>query len=244
MERLAAPRAGLTAAEHLAFERDFHVLVILTDMTHYADALREVSTARGEVPSRKGYPGYLYSDLAEIYERAGRLKRSGGSITLVPVVTMMNDDITHPVPDLTGYITEGQIFLSRDMNTRGIYPPIDVLPSLSRIMKDGIGPGHTREDHAALAAQLYAAYAQGRSVRDLATVVGEADLSSLDRCYLEFAHAFETRFIAQRPDENRTVTESLDRGWSLLSIVPEDELAQVSGALISRYLHRREGDDR
>ena len=235
MARLAAPRAGLTAAEYLAFEKDYHVLVILTDMTHYADALREISTARDEVPARKGYPGYLYSDLAEIYERAGRIRGRGGSITLMPLVTLHNDDITHPVPDLTGYITEGQLMLSRDMHGRGIRPPMDVLPSLSRLMKDGIGAGHTRDDHAAVASQLYAAYAEGRRVRDLATVVGEADLSELDKLYLKFCNAFEERFIAQGFDEERSVIDSLDLGWSLLRLLPADELTRVSEQQIREY---------
>jgi V/A-type H+-transporting ATPase subunit B len=226
--RLAAPRAGLTAAEFLAFERDYHVLVILNDMTHYADALREVSTARNEVPARKGYPGYLYSDLAEIYERAGRIRGHGGSITLMPVVTLPSDDITHPVPDLTGYITEGQIVLSRGLHHRGIEPPIDVLPSLSRLMKDGIGATRTRADHANLASQLYAAYAEARQVRDLAAVIGEADLSQLDRQYLQFGTAFECEFVNQAATENRSITESLERGWRLLRLLPEEELTRVT----------------
>lgn len=236
--RLAAPRAGLTAAEYLAFEHGYHVLVILTDMTNYADALREISTAREEVPARKGYPGYLYSDLAEIYERAGRLRDRGGSITLIPVVTLPNDDITHPIPDLTGYITEGQLVLSRDFNTRGIYPPLDPLPSLSRLMKDGIGPGRTREDHAHLASQLYAAYATARQARELATVIGEGDLTELDRLYLQFGEAFETSFIAQRPNEDRSILDSLDRGWRLLDKLPESELTRVSVDELHRYGRR------
>ena len=238
MTRLAAPRAGLTAAEYLAFEKDYHVLAILTDMTNYADALREVAAAREEIPARKGYPGYLYSDLAEIYERAGRIRGRTGSITMMPMVTLHNDDITHPVPDLTGYITEGQIMQSRELHGLGIVPPIDVLPSLSRLMKDGIGAGHTREDHAALASQLYAAYAEGRRTRDVAAVVGEEDLSELDRSYLKFARAFETRFIAQAPDEERSILESLDRGWDLLAELPESELTRVSEEQVRRY-HRR-----
>jgi V/A-type H+-transporting ATPase subunit B len=236
--RLAAPRAGLTAAEFLAFEQGHHVLVILIDMTNYADALREVSTARNEVPARKGYPGYLYSDLAEIYERAGRIHSRPGSITLMPVVTLPNDDITHPVPDLTGYITEGQLVLSRDFQSRGIYPPVDVLPSLSRLMKDGIGADHTRDDHGNLASQLYAAYAESRHVRDLAAVVGEADISELDKLYLKFGEAFETQFIAQRPDEERSVTQSLDLGWSLLELLPEQELTRVTTEQLAKYRGR------
>jgi V/A-type H+-transporting ATPase subunit B len=207
-------------------------------MTNYADALREISTAREEVPARKGYPGYLYSDLAEIYERAGRLRDRGGSITLIPVVTLPNDDITHPIPDLTGYITEGQLVLSRDFHTRGIYPPLDPLPSLSRLMKDGIGPGRTREDHAHLASQLYAAYATARQARELATVIGEADLTELDRLYLQFGEAFETSFIAQRPNEDRSIVESLDRGWRLLEKLPESELTRVSVDELHRYGRR------
>jgi V/A-type H+-transporting ATPase subunit B len=240
MVRLAAPRAGLTAAEFLAFEKQYHVLVILTDMTNYADALREIATARNEVPARKGYPGYLYSDLAEIYERAGRIHGRNGSITLMPLVTLHNDDITHPVPDLTGYITEGQLMLSRAMHGRGIVPPMDVLPSLSRLMKDGIGAEHTRDDHAALASQLYACYAEGRRVRDLATVVGEADLSGLDKLYLKFSNTFEDQFIAQQPDENRSIVESLDRGWQLLRRLPEDELTRVSEEQVRRFCCKEE----
>lgn len=242
MTRLAAPRAGLTAAEYLAFEKEYHVLVILTDMTNYADALREIASARNEVPARKGYPGYLYSDLAEIYERAGRIRGCRGSVTLMPLVTLHNDDITHPVPDLTGYITEGQLMLSRSMHASGIAPPMDVLPSLSRLMKDGIGPGHTREDHAALASQLYACYAEGRHVRDLATVVGEADLSERDRLYLKFSNAFEEDFIAQPPEQERSVVESLDRGWDLLKRVPEEELTRVTEEQLRQY-RRGEGSD-
>jgi V/A-type H+-transporting ATPase subunit B len=235
LSRLAAPRAGLTAAEFLAFEAGYHMLVILSDMTRYADALREVATARNEVPARKGYPGYLYSDLAEIYERAGRLHGRDGSITMIPLVTLHNDDINHPVPDLTGYITEGQLMLSRDMYSRGISPPLDVLPSLSRLMKDGIGTEHTREDHAGLASQLYAAYAEGRRVRDLAAVVGEADLADVDRLYLKFAHVFETRFITQALDEERSVTQSLDLGWELLGGLPKDELTRVKEEILKKY---------
>lgn len=233
--RLAAPRAGLTAAEFLAFERGYHVLAILTDMTNYADALREISSARDEVPARKGYPGYLYSDLAEVYERAGRIRERGGSITLMPLVTLPNDDITHPVPDLTGFITEGQIVLSRELHGRDVYPPVDVLPSLSRLMKDGIGRGFTRDDHANLASQLYAAYAEARHVRDLAAVIGEADLSELDRLYLRFSNAFETQFIAQAPDEDRSIAESLDRGWSLLALLPPEELTRVTAEQLQQY---------
>jgi len=241
VSRLAAPRAGLTAAEYLAFDKGYHVLVILTDMTHYADALREIATARNEVPARKGYPGYLYSDLAEIYERAGRIQGRDGSITLLPLVTLPNDDMTHPIPDLTGYITEGQLLLSRDLHGRGISPPLDVLPSLSRLMKDGIGPGRTRDDHAGLASQLYAAYAEGRRVRELAAVVGEADLAELDKLYLQFTLAFETDFLAQAPDEDRTILESLDRGWSALQVLPEEALTRVTEEQIRRHRRHEKG---
>lgn len=241
--RLAAPRAGLTAAEYLAFDKGYHVLVILTDMTNYADALREIATARNEVPARKGYPGYLYSDLAEIYERAGRLQGREGSVTLLPVVTLPNDDLTHPVPDLTGYVTEGQLLLSRDLHGRGVYPPLDVLPSLSRLMKDGIGEGRTRDDHAGLGSQLYAAYAEGRRVRDLAAVVGEADLAELDQSYLKFAQAFENDLIAQPADEDRSVIESLDRGWRLLDALPEEELTRLSAEQIRRRRGRGNGGE-
>lgn len=233
--RLAAPRAGLTAAEFLAFELGYHVLAILVDMTNYADALREVATARNEVPARKGYPGYLYSDLAEIYERAGWIQGRPGSITLMPVVTMPNDDLTHPVPDLTGYITEGQLVLSRDFQSRGIYPPMDVLPSLSRLMKDGIGAQSTRDDHAGLASQLYAAYAEARHVRDLAAVVGEGDISEIDKLYLRFGDEFENKFIAQRADEERPIAQSLDLGWRLLESLPEQELTRVTTEQLAKY---------
>lgn len=240
MTRLAAPRAGLTAAEYLAFDLGYHVLVILTDIANYANALREIATARNEVPARKGYPGYLYSDLAEIYERAGRLHGRHGSITMMPLVTLHNDDITHPVPDLTGYITEGQLMLSREMDSRGISPPMDVLPSLSRLMKDGVGPDDTREDHPNLASQLYAAYAEGRRVRDLAMIVGEADLSDLDQSYLRFSRNFEEHFIAQPADEERTIAASLDLGWSLLRTLPKEEMNRVTEEQLERYYSKQE----
>jgi len=235
VERLVTPRAALTLAEYLAFERDMHVLVILTDMTNYCEALRQISNIRGEVPSRKGYPGYLYSDLASLYERTGRIKGRSGSITQIPILTMPNDDITHPVPDLTGYITEGQIVLSRDLYQQDIYPPIAVLPSLSRLMKDGIGEGRTRADHSHLAAQLYAAYAHVQDVRSLASVIGEEELSSVDQRYLEFGHAFETQFVALGLTENRTIEETLTLGWKLLSLLPKTELTRVSLAEIDAY---------
>ncbi|HEC33111.1 MAG TPA: V-type ATP synthase subunit B [Chloroflexi bacterium] len=235
IERLVTPRAALTLAEFLAFERDMHVLVVLTDMTNYCEALRQISNIRGEVPSRKGYPGYLYSDLASIYERTGRIEGSSGSITQLPILTMPNDDITHPVPDLTGYITEGQIVLSRELFQRSIYPPIAVLPSLSRLMKDGIGEGHTRADHAHLAAQLYASYAHVQDVRALASVIGEEELTSVDQRYLKFGQAFEREFVGQGTAENRTIGETLDIGWRILSCLPREELTRVNEDEIAQY---------
>ncbi|MEB3807177.1 MAG: ATP synthase subunit B [Desulfurococcales archaeon] len=235
MIRLVTPRAALTLAEYLAYERDMHVLVILTDMTNYAEALREISAAREEVPGRQGYPGYLYSDLASIYERAGRVKGKKGSITQMPILTMPNDDITHPIPDLTGYITEGQIVLSRELHNRGIYPPINVLMSLSRLMKEGIGPGKTREDHADVSNQLYAAYSRGVELRSLAAVVGEESLSPVDRKYLEFADLFEQRFLKQGERENRTLEQTLDIAWEILAILPEEELTNIKEKHIKKY---------
>ncbi len=235
VERLVTPRAALTLAEYLAFERGMHVLVVLTDMTNYCEALRQISNIRGEVPSRKGYPGYLYSDLASIYERTGRIKTSDGSITQVPILTMPNDDITHPVPDLTGYITEGQIVLGRDLNHNGIYPPITVLPSLSRLMKDGIGAGRTRADHSHLSAQLYAAYAHVMDVRSLASVIGEEELGEVDQQYLKFGRAFEQEFVNQTYTENRTIERTLDIGWKLLSMLPKEELTRVTLEEIEKY---------
>jgi V/A-type H+-transporting ATPase subunit B len=240
IERLATPRMALTAAEYLAFELDMHVLVILTDMTYYCEALREISAARKEVPGRRGYPGYMYTDLATIYERAGRIKDKKGSITQIPVLTMPEDDKTHPIPDLTGYITEGQIILSRDLHRRGIYPPIDVLPSLSRLKEKGIGEGKTREDHSALSNQLFAAYARGREARELMTILGEAALTSLDKKYVAFADEFENRFLTQGYYENRTIEETLDLGWDLLKILPREELKRVSEEQIERYLEKKE----
>jgi V/A-type H+-transporting ATPase subunit B len=235
VERLVTPRAALTVAEYLAFDLGMHVLVILTDMTNYCEALREVSTEREEIPSRKGYPGYLYSDLASIYERAGMIKERPGSITQMPVVTMPNDDISHPVPDLSGYITEGQIVLERDMSQRGIYPPIAGLPSLSRLMKDGIGEGMTRGDHAHLASQLFAAYAHVKDIRALASVIGEEELTPLDHTYLEFGDAFEQEFVTQAFDEDRPMVETLDLGWKVLSILPREELHRVTQEEILKY---------
>lgn len=239
VERLLTPRVALTLAEYLAFDRQMHVLVILTDMTNYCEALRQISNIRGEVPSRKGYPGYLYSDLASIYERTGRIKGSTGSITQIPILTMPNDDITHPVPDLTGYIAEGQIVLGRDLFQQGIYPPIAVLPSLSRLMKDSIGAGRTRADHSHLAAQLYAAYAHVQSVRALASVIGEEELSAVDRLYLEFGHAFEREFLSQGISENRSMGETLKIGWRVVSILPQEELTRLTEEEIRQYY--REG---
>lgn len=235
VERIITPRAALTAAEYLAFRHDMHVLVILTDMTSYAEALREISSSKGEVPSRKGYPGYLYSDLASLYERAGIIKDAKGSVTQVPILSMPNDDITHPVPDLTGYITEGQIVLGRDLNTAGVYPPVSVLPSLSRLMKDGIGEGFTREDHPALSNQLFAAYSKVNDAKSLASVIGEDELSSIDKKYLEFGKAFESKFLTQGTHENRSMAETLDLGWELLSMLPKSELDRVSDDILDKY---------
>lgn len=228
MERIITPRVALSLAEFLAFEHDYHVLAILTDMTNYAEALRELASRRNEVPSRKGYPGYLYSDLASLYERCGHVEGRRGSITQVPILTMPSDDITHPVPDLTGYITEGQIVLGRELHRQGIYPPITVLPSLSRLMKDGIGEGRTRPDHPHLANQLYAAYAQVQQVQSLAAIIGEEALSTVDKAYLQFGEAFEQRFIAQDREQARSITETLDLGWSVLAQLPARELTRVS----------------
>ena len=236
IERLLTPRSALTAAEYLAYEKGMHVLVVLTDMTNYCEALREVSAARNEVPSRKGYPGYLYSDLASLYERAGRIEGSEGSITQLPILSMPNDDISHPIPDLTGYITEGQIVLERDLSQRGIYPPIAGLPSLSRLMKDGIGEGMTREDHRDLSSQLFSAYAYVRSVRDLAAIIGEEELAGRDKVYLEFGEKFESEFLAQGEFDDRSVEQTLDIGWSMLSLLPREELVRIPEELIEKYL--------
>jgi V/A-type H+-transporting ATPase subunit B len=238
VERLVTPRAALTLAEYLAYERGMHVLVILTDMTNYCEALRQISNIRGEVPSRKGYPGYLYSDLASMYERTGRIRTSEGSITQIPILTMPNDDITHPVPDLTGYITEGQITLGRELGQGGVYPPIAVLPSLSRLMKDGIGQGRTRSDHPRWGAQLYAAYAHMQDVRALASVIGEEELGEVDQKYLKFGRAFEREFVNQGLNENRTIERTLDIGWRLLSMLPKEELTRVTLDEIKQYYIR------
>lgn len=235
IERIATPRCALTVAEYLAFEHEMHVLVILTDMTSYCEAVREISSSKGEIPSRKGFPGYMYSDLATIYERAGMLERSKGSITQIPILTMPNDDITHPIPDLTGYITEGQVVLDRGLHQMGVYPPIIVLPSLSRLMKDGIGEGFTRKDHPQVANQLFASYAHVQEVKALASVIGEDELSDIDKTYMEFGKAFENEFISQSNDENRMMDDTLDLGWRLLGILPRVELDRLDDELLDKY---------
>ena len=235
IERVITPRMALTTAEFLAYEYDMHILVILTDMTNYCEALREISAAREEVPGRRGYPGYMYTDLATNYERAGRIRGRKGSITQIPILSMPDDDITHPIPDLTGYITEGQFVLTRDLHRRGIYPPVDVLPSLSRLMNEGIGPGRTREDHSGVSNQLYAGYAEGRDMRDLVAVVGEEALTSRDKRYLEFADEFEKRFVTQGKNEDRSIEETLDLGWDLLATLPEGELKRIDEHIIKKY---------
>ncbi len=236
IERIATPRVALTCAEYLAFELDMHVLVILTDMTNYCEALREVSAARREVPGRRGYPGYLYTDLARLYERAGRIKGRRGSITQIPILTMPEDDKTHPIPDLTGYITEGQIILDRQLHRKGIYPPIDVLPSLSRLKDKGIGAGKTREDHSDTMNQLYAAYATGKEAKELAVILGEAALTETDKLFAKFADAFEARYVNQGSEENRTIEQTLDLGWELLSLLPRQELKRVRDEFLDKYL--------
>ncbi len=235
IERTLTPRCALTIAEYLAFELDMHILVIMTDMTSYAEALREFSSSKGEIPGRKGYPGYLYSDLASLYERAGMVKGRSGSVTQIPILTMPNDDITHPIPDLTGYITEGQIVLDRSLQGQGLYPPVNVLPSLSRLMKDGIGEGYTRADHQPLANQLFASYAKVIDARALASVIGEEELSPIDKKYIEFGKLFEDRFINQGFTENRSIEQSLDLGWELLSTLPRAELDRVDDAVLDLY---------
>ncbi|HDM88857.1 MAG TPA: V-type ATP synthase subunit B [Candidatus Bathyarchaeota archaeon] len=236
MERIITPRTALTLAEYLAFEQEAHVLVLLTDMTSYCEALREISASLEEVPSRKGYPGYMYSDLASIYERAGRIHGKNGSLTQMPILTMPNDDITHPIPDLTGYITEGQIVLDRELYNRGVYPPVNVLISLSRLMKDGIGKGKTREDHADVASQLYAAYAECNELRSLASIMGEEALSQRDKAYLHFGDEFEMRFINQGVDEDRSIEKTLEIAWDLLSILPREELTRIHREYLNKYL--------
>lgn len=236
VERIATPRMALTAAEYLAYEKDMHVLVIMTDMTNYCEALREVSAARKEIPGRRGYPGYLYTDLSTLYERAGRIKGKKGSITQIPILTMPEDDKTHPIPDLTGYITEGQIMIDRTLHKKGIYPAVDVLPSLSRLKDKGIGVGKTREDHSGILNQLFASYAQGKEVKELAVILGEAALSDTDKKYVKFADSFEQKFVRQGEEENRTIEQTLDLGWELLSILPRSELKRVKTEHIDRYL--------
>ncbi|MBO4705975.1 MAG: V-type ATP synthase subunit B [Spirochaetaceae bacterium] len=236
IERIITPRCALTAAEYLAYEKGMHVLVVMTDMTNYCEAMREIATTRGEVPGRKGYPGYLYSDLAELYERAGKIKGSNGSITQIPILTMPNDDISHPIPDLTGYITEGQIVMDRELSQKGMYPPVAGLPSLSRLMKDGIGEGMTREDHKDVASQLFAAYSKVKSIRNLAAIIGEEELSPLDRQYIRFGEAFENDFLTQGEFENRTIQQTLDIGWKVLSLLPREELYRIAPELIDKYL--------
>ena len=235
IERIATPKMALTAAEYLAFDQGMHVLVIMTDITNYADALREVSAARKEVPGRRGYPGYMYTDLATLYERAGRLKGKDGSITLIPILTMPEDDKTHPIPDLTGYITEGQIILSRELYRKGIMPPIDVLPSLSRLKDKGIGKDRTREDHASTMNQLFAAYARGKDAKELMVILGEAALTDIDKLYAAFADRFETEYVSQGYDTNRSIEETLDLGWKLLSILPRSELKRIGDDMLDRY---------
>ena len=242
IERTLTPRCALTAAEYLAFEMNMHILVIMTDMTSYAEALREFSSSKGEIPGRKGYPGYLYSDLASLYERAGMIQGKTGSVTQIPILTMPNDDITHPVPDLTGYITEGQIVLDRALDGNGIYPPVSVLPSLSRLMKDGIGEGYTRADHSALSNQLFASYAKVMDARSLASVIGEEELSPVDKKYLEFGRLFEEKFLTQGYSENRTMGQSLDLGWELLNTLPRSELDRVDDATLQRFYKEKEED--
>ncbi len=235
VERLITPKVALTAAEYLAYEKGMHILVILTDMTSFAEAMREVSSSKGEIPSRKGYPGYLYSELATLYERAGIVKDCKGSVTQIPILTMPNDDITHPIPDLTGYITEGQIVLDRSLHQKNVYPPISILPSLSRLMKDGIGKGYTREDHQDLANQLFSSYARVGDARALASVIGEDELSDIDKKYLKFGIAMEQTYISQGKAEDRTILETLDKGWELLSLLPREELDRVDTKTLDKY---------
>ena len=235
IERTITPRCALTAAEYLAFEKGMHILVVMTDMSSYCEALREFSSSKGEIPGRKGYPGYLYSDLASLYERAGMIKGRKGSVTQIPILTMPNDDITHPVPDLTGYITEGQIVLDRSLDNAGVYPPVSILPSLSRLMKDGIGEGFTRKDHSSLANQLFAAYAKVQDAKALASVIGEDELSETDKRYIAFGNEFEKHFLTQRFTENRSIEETLDLGWKMLTLLPRSELDRVSDELLKEY---------
>ena len=236
IERIITPRCALTAAEYLAFKKNMHVLVVMTDMTNYCEALREISTTRGEVPGRKGYPGYLYSDLAELYERAGKIKGSTGSITQIPILTMPNDDISHPIPDLTGYITEGQIVLDRELSQKGVYPPVAGLPSLSRLMKDGIGAGMTREDHASVSSQLFAAYSKVKNIRNLAAIIGEEELGEEDKMYMKFGDALEGQFFSQGERDDRSIEETLDLGWKLLKMLPRADLTRIKPEFIEKYM--------
>ncbi|ELY61501.1 V-type ATP synthase subunit B [Natronococcus amylolyticus DSM 10524] len=242
VERQVTPRLVLTTAEYLAFEKGYHVLVILTDITNYCEALREIGAAREEVPGRRGYPGYMYTDLAQLYERAGRIEGNEGSVTQIPILTMPGDDDTHPIPDLTGYITEGQIVMDRDLNSQGIEPPVNVLPSLSRLMDDGIGEGLTREDHGDVSDQMYAAYAEGEDLRDLVNIVGREALSERDNKFLDFADRFETEFIQQGYDTNRSIEETLDLGWDLLSMLPKEALNRIDEELIEKYYREDEAE--
>ena len=235
MERIILPRVALTAAEYLAYHSEYHVLVILTDMTNYCEALREISSAREEVPGRRGFPGYMYTDLSMIYERAGKIRGRNGSITQIPILTMPGDDITNPIPDLTGYITEGQIVMSRDLQRKGIYPPVDVLPSLSRLMNQGIGKGRTREDHRGVADQLYSAYANGKDLRSLSAIVGEESLGANDRLYLKFAEEFEKKYVAQGLNEDRTIETTLGISYDLLSELPEEDMKRLKREHITKY---------
>ena len=243
IERIITPKMALTTAEYLAFECNMHVLVILTDMTNYCEALREIAAAREEVPGRRGYPGYMYTDLSTNYERAGRIRGKNGSITQIPILSMPDDDITHPIPDLTGYITEGQFVLTRELHNKGIYPSVDVLPSLSRLMNEGIGEGRTRADHLGVSDQCYSAYAEGRDIRNLVAVVGEEALTERDKLYLEFADKFEKEFVTQSSDENRTIEETLDLGWKLLSILPEGELKRIDEKYVKQYHPKYRGKE-
>ena len=243
IERTITPRCALTAAEYLAYELNMHILVVMTDMTSYAEALREFSSSKGEIPGRKGFPGYLYSDLASLYERAGMIKEVEGSVTQIPILTMPNDDITHPVPDLTGYITEGQIVLDRHLDGVGLYPPVNILPSLSRLMKDGIGEGYTRADHSSLANQLFASYAKVQDARSLASVIGEDELSPVDKQYIAFGHSFENNFLNQNFGERRTIDQTLNLGWRILSLLPKQELDRVDSELLEKY-YRPSGDEK
>lgn len=235
IERILTPRCALTAAEYLAFKHNMHILVILTDMTSYAEAVREFSSSKGEIPGRKGFPGYLYSDFASLYERAGVIEGSNGSVTQIPILTMPNGDITHPIPDLTGYITEGQIVLDKALAQSGVYPPVAILPSLSRLMKDGIGEGYTRKDHQSVANQLFACYAKVSDARALASVIGEEELSTTDKAYLEFGRQFEKNFINQGENEDRTIEQTLDLGWDLLCLLPKEELDRIDTDLLFQF---------